>query len=626
VSIVRELTTLLDFKVDPAGVNQYEASVNKVKSLALSIGKAFGIVFAAEKIYGMIDGLVDAGKEINKLQYQLTRMARAGDDVGEAMDTIFQTAQNTGVSYRDALGVYKEFLNESKELDVSQSQILTSVDNIYKGLRLSAASGEEINQTFEALFRSFRMVRIGTRQYGMLEQIAPGVVDALASSLGKTREQLREMAKEGTLTSKVLIDGLGKTIRSLDEDFAKRPIKLGEAFAVVWNELDKLAGKLWQLYNVTGYVAKGIVWLTKQIVDTLKAWSNQLGGIQRIVEILGITMAVVFGPKLFVMLATVARATLAWAAANFITVAGYLALAAAIAGVVLLIDDFMVWMRGGDSVLGDWLGPFDKFMESFKKMFEDADFFAVFRGIRDLFKGDFSEAMKEFGIATKDVSGWLGIIAATVVFIIGLSFLNWFLGLGKAVTTMAGLTTATTEAKAALVALNEVSFLGLMGRLMLLGATVGAIVQLLLTKGDSADPNQNRPSTPAEIDAAKEAQKNINKQYGYTGNLFGDTWTWLKRGLGWSSPSATDPDVPPGIGMVPTAPSVLPVTPGAATPPVAGDQNNTVNQNNNVTITGTPEEISNQVTKTINDMSKQILDGLARQAASSAPRTESATQ
>ena len=67
MAVVRELITVLGASVDQAGFKQYETGIERLKSLALSIGKAFGLAFSADKIIEFADGLVDAGKEVNKI-------------------------------------------------------------------------------------------------------------------------------------------------------------------------------------------------------------------------------------------------------------------------------------------------------------------------------------------------------------------------------------------------------------------------------------------------------------------------------------------------------------------------------------------------------------------------------
>jgi tape measure domain-containing protein len=614
MAIVRELTTLLDFQLDTKGVDKYQAAANKIKEIGLGLGKLFGIVFAADKIFSMVDGLIHAGKEANILVYQLTRMARAGDDVNEVQKQLFQTAQDTGIEYTEALGTYKEFLNESRELNVSQDQLLKTTSNIFKALRLGAASPEAIQATMATFERSFRMGRMGRRQFGMLTQQAPEVVNALAESLGKTREQLEEMSKAGDITAKVLIDGLGKVLPKLDKDFAARPRKLGESFNYAWNAAVKLSMQLWKLLSANSMVAKGIIWLVDQVVNGLTAMTAALGGIEHVLRLLEITMAVVFGPKLLMMIYSAAVAMRGWAASTWLTVGGYAALAIAIAGIVLLIEDIIVWMRGGKSVMGDMLGPFDKFVESFKKLFKESDFFASFRMLEKLFKGDFGGAWKELKTSIRDVSGLLGDMLLLVIAITA-GWMIWrvmrFFGLIQAMTGLFNIVTkvggAAVAATGSLEAMNLVSFVGLLTKL---GLVAGALTFLLgVGSAGGEDPAFSKEKNEEYL----RGRKPEDKDTGISGFMRRYLPTWM-TGVGLT------PNVDPGqVTGTPTA--------SGTAVPAAGDQTNTVNQTNNVTINAlNADDIPASLTKTFDAAAQNALDALARQARNASPKTEAAAQ
>ena len=617
MAIVRELTTLLDFRVDEKGLNQYEAAANKLKEIGIGLGKLFGIVFAASKIFELADGLVHAGKEANILVYQLTRMARAGDDIGAAQQRLFQIAQNTGIEYTKALETYKEFLNESKELNVSQDQLLDTTENIFKALRLSAASPEAIQATMATFERSFRMGRMGRRQFGMLTQQAPDIVNALAEGLKlgeHGREQLEAMAKAGTLTAKVLIEGLGKPLAKLNADFAARPRKLGEAFNYAWNAAVQLSMQLWKLLSVNSLVAKGIIWLTDQVVKGLTAMTTALGGIGKVLQLIEITLAVVFGPKLLMMLASATWATLRWAAANALVIAGYLALALAIAGVVLVIEDIMVWMRGGKSVMGDMLGPFDEFVKKFKQFFADSDLLAPLRMLKDLFTGDFSGAWKELRTSLSSVSGEFELMLILVIAITA-GFMVWralrFLGLIGAITSIvSGLTkvgSAAVAATSSITAMNSISLVGLLGTL---GLVAGALTFLMgIGPASGEDPAFSKEKNDEYLRNHPPGSSDT----GISGFMRRYLPTWM-TGVGLT-PSVVTPgqvtgQTTPGAGAVTT-----------------GDQNNTVNVNvGDVTVNAVGDDSTGALTKVFDNAAKSALDALARQTRNAAPRTEAATQ
>jgi len=636
MAIVRELTTLLDFQVDTKGVDKYQAAANKIKEIGLGLGKLFGIVFAADKIFGMVDGLIHAGKEINILVYQLTRMARAGDDIVAVQEQLFKTAQDTGIEYTEALSTYKEFLNESRELNVSQDQLLKTTDNIFKALRLGAASPEAIQATMATFERSFRMGRMGRRQFGMLTQQAPEVVNALAQALGKTREQLEEMSKAGDITAKVLIDGLGKVIPQLDRDFATRPRKLGEAFNYAWNAAAKLSAQIWKIVGLNSLVAKGIIWTVDQVTFALRKLTEVMGGLENVLKFIGITMAVVFGPRLISFLVLAIGNTIKWAASNLLVAASYMAIAAAVLAIVLAIDDIMVWMRGGDSVIGDWLGPFDKFVESFKKLFEGSDFFASFRMIRDLFKGDFGGAWEELKTSIRDVSGLLGDMLLLVVAITA-GWMIWrvmrFFGLVQAVTAVIGAVTsvgaATVTTTTALETMGAVSFGGLLASI---GAVTGALavaLGLLGLAGVSGKMNLpmldefgRKVGTWGGQPEETTPDPGANEQTRFTRWL----QSLLPKSLGGVSP---DTGGPPNVipQVTPGQVTGTPTPAGTAAPGATGDQTNTVNQTNNVTINAlNADDIPASLTRTFDTAAQNALDALARQARNAAPRTEAPSQ
>lgn len=602
MAVIRELTTIIDFKIDEAGLSKTEQAVSQIKSSLVSLGKLFGIVFAAEKVYEWVDELFSAGKEIAKLTYQLNRMAREGDNIPEAMNELFGIAQNTGVEYTHVLDVYKEMLNESRELNTSQDQLLMTVSNIYKGLRLGAASSEEISQTFESLNRGFRMGRIGRRQFGLLNDIAPEVTKALARSLYPNEknpsEKLEELAKAGKLTANVLINGLGKAIKSLDEDFANRPRKLAEAFTIAWNEATKLSAAIWKAVNTTGMVANAIVYMVKSASAGFKSLLNYVGGLKKLLELLAITVAVATGPAFVRALQLAVVWTTRLIARNLILIAQYAALAIAVLGVVLIIQDLMVWMRGGGSVIGDMLGPFKDFQDNFVKMFDSANFFAPFKAFQNFVEGDFVGAWEKVKQSLRDVDGLLGIIGISLAAII-VGFRLWntlkFFGLIEALGFVAkGIRAISIAAGVALADLLKIA----RARLLLAGGAIGSailvglygkeVLQGLTDKVLGRDPNQ----ADADRSGASAAG---SKQF----------WGLFKyfNPMNWVSPGQVAPSSLPGSleGGINTG-------------------NNTVNQTNNVTIQVDPA--AGSVIDEIRAGASKLFDDWGRQARNAVPTVE----
>src|SRR5580765_34826 len=153
---IRELVTLFTFKVEEAGLNKYKGAIGGIKELAKSAAAVFGLAFGAEKIYSFVEGLVDAGKELNRTIYQIQRMARDQDDFSNIQQTLLDSATMLGVSYTDVADTFKEMLRESQDLKNSQEEVLTVTQNIYKAARVEKLTGEQTKEVLGFMNTMFR--------------------------------------------------------------------------------------------------------------------------------------------------------------------------------------------------------------------------------------------------------------------------------------------------------------------------------------------------------------------------------------------------------------------------------------------------------------------------------------
>jgi len=606
MAIVRELTTILDFKVDKSGFTQAEAAVNQIKSSIISLGKLFGIVFAAEKLFEYVDELKNAGKEIAKLTYQLNRMARPGDDIAAAQKQLFQIAQDTGMEYTKTLDVFREFLNESKELNISQDQLVNTVENIYKGLRLGAATSEEINQTFEALNRGFRLGRIGMRQFGLLVDIAPEVMNALAESLGKTRAQLEEMAKAGKLTSDVFLKALGTRNQKLMEDFSKRARKLGEGFTYAWNELSILSFNLFKLLNTGSFVADGMVKLTDAVKFLLTSINNYFGGLKRTIEDIGILIGVVIGGKFI----NAVRLAILWTG-KWTNALKLLKFAIRGLGVLALTEgiiDLVAWIRGGESFIGDYLGKYEDVMQAIGQALSTDKLLGGLNALVELLKGNYTASWNALLDTFTSIEGVIGNIITLLGIMSVLSFFNitkalfslgkGFLGLGKGAASVAG--SAASGATPAVAATPSAipPVIGWGAKFM---TALSALPFLMFTGFAGGE------------DPKFSAEK--NKQY-LNREPFLD---WLGR---MAKPFL---NTKPGFDLFSMTPmfnpNMLPVTPGATAPAGVGVQNNVGvgTQNNSIKIEIDP---SLSLAREIQNAIEDVMSKWTRDARNANPLTE----
>jgi tape measure domain-containing protein len=440
VAIVRELVTVLGTEFDSSGLKQYEAGMGRVKEMALGLAGAMGIAFSAEKIFEFADGLIETGKEVNRLVAQLRVLARPFDDVDEAQQRVLDSAQTLGLRYKDVLETYREFFGVMRDSKVSQEELLTTTENIYKALRVGRASAEEMTNTMELLRRAFARGGFRAMTIGRLEQQAPVVLEGLMKHFGVTSmDQLRAIAKEGKITAEAFVATFGKANEELDAQFAKVPQKLGNVFNKIYNDLVNVTAQIYKLTAASEFMGT-IVWAVwSRFTAIVKETVNYLGGLKQTVELISIAIGVVMTRAIL----TATAATIRFAIANAAALAPWLAIGAAVAAVAFGIQDLMYWIQNKHSNIGTWVGPFEKLAENFKKL----DIFAGFRGIKDLFTGDFSGFVKEFHTVMESSQAEIALLVVAIG-TIGTAFFLLYPAVRGLIALIRGITPAASEAAA----------------------------------------------------------------------------------------------------------------------------------------------------------------------------------
>jgi len=645
MAIVRTLITTLGYKVDEAGLNQYEAGFQRIKSMTLGFASAMGLAFGAEKIYEFIDGLLDTGKEINKIRSQLNNLARPQDDVNAAMDRTLEIANALGVEYAKVADTFREFLQNSREGKLSQEDLLRATENVYKALRVDKASEEQSQRMFALIERIDVMGKASPRMIGMLQNASQSALVLLEEYFKTDEDGLRALAKEGKITAEVFMQALARPSEALNERFSKAPYTIGRAFAYARNQITPLIAELLKTTRVSVILGTTIKWLVDIIVNGIKWFNREVIQIKQLVEVLGYALAVALGPWLIRQLTLATIWTARWAASTLLAYWPWLLIAGAIAAVGFAIQDLVYWIQGKGSFIGSWVGPFDQLAENFKKL----DIFAGPRFILDLINGDWSAAIKDFNILLGNTSAEMLALGLAVAGV-GLAFVSWrwiispiltALRTTKAALTAGGVAAGAAEAgavaagagagAAATAGSKALTALRVMGAVTVIGT---AIEVAIAGKGwfqsgfDAIRDYLMGPGTSERQKAeAQEKAKNANPMWPFWGPKYNE-----------GSPEANDPSKQrldifewwKGISKSSHEP-IAPIGPGALAPSTTDNRNQsvTVNHNptNNITVTTEDQSmVASIIQQKLTDIGKATSDAIAKQIVTSMPRTEAATQ
>lgn len=139
------------------------------------------------------------------------------------------------------------------------------ISTVNKSIALSGASAGAAQASLVQFGQAMGSgVLRGDELNSILEQ-TPGLADAIAEGLGRTRGELRQMGQEGRLTAEVVAAALEKVKERVDRDFSQLPMTVGQSMTLLRNETVELVGGFDRALGATKVVANGIALIADNI-------------------------------------------------------------------------------------------------------------------------------------------------------------------------------------------------------------------------------------------------------------------------------------------------------------------------------------------------------------------------
>jgi tape measure domain-containing protein len=204
---------------------------------------------ATRNLAGYMAGLVTVGSAISKMDAytginnKLKLVTKSQEELNQAMSDTFAIAQRSASAWGAVNDVYSKYMSNAKTLNLSQEQTARLTEITSKAVAISGSSAES---AAAALFQYGQALDGGVlraEEFNSLVDGAGGLLNAMATGLGVTRGELRQMMLDGKLTGEVITKALLKAGDSVDELFGKTDLTIGQSFAQLNNAVTKFVGE-----------------------------------------------------------------------------------------------------------------------------------------------------------------------------------------------------------------------------------------------------------------------------------------------------------------------------------------------------------------------------------------------
>jgi tape measure domain-containing protein len=371
---LRDILVHFGINVDQS---QLIAAQTRVKGLFVQLNQLQSIATFAIGALGA-RALAQSADQYIELENRLRAVTNSTQEFEAAQKGVLDIARQTARPVEDIAQLYQRYTIATSELGTNQAEVLDFTKRLTQATVLSGAGAAETRGALIQLAQGIGTnFKAAGQELRTIQEQAPLLAKIIAEAAGGSPGELLALAKAGKINAKLVFDSVRQAGAQLDKDFSKRKLRFEDVsvlFGIEWMQLIK------QLQPMFATLIGHLV----NLVTRTREWVADGSAMNSV-----IAAAIV----------TVGALSLAFSGllAQIILVSAPLVL------LFLLVEDFVTFMRGGKSVIGELFNSegAEKFRETLmgisdalKGWLTAGDNDAAATAFADLFASRFKTAMQ----------------------------------------------------------------------------------------------------------------------------------------------------------------------------------------------------------------------------------------
>ena len=182
----------------------------------------------------MITDLIKAADSMTELSARLRLVTKTSAELNYVQQELYKNSQLAGTKIKDNTDVYFGLARATRTLGISQKELISLTDGLGKAAIVSGASAGSYKAAMFQLRQALESGVLRGQEFNSVSEQAPRIMQAIAEGLGKTTGELRKMAREGQLTTDVVIPALKVGLVKVNEEYEKLPKTVSRG----WNTIE----------------------------------------------------------------------------------------------------------------------------------------------------------------------------------------------------------------------------------------------------------------------------------------------------------------------------------------------------------------------------------------------------
>lgn len=257
-------------------------SISQLNSMMLAMSSLLGgLIPTLSGVY-----FVRMADRAKLLTNNLRTVTEGTSDLRQTTEALFQISQRTRSAFESSATIYARTARATRTLGTSQKDLLRITETIQKSFAVGGATTAEAQGAAIQLSQGIASNRFSGDEFRSVAENAPVLLQGMAKAMGVNIGKLREMAHQGELTAKVVVDAIIKASADIDAEFAKTTSTIGQAVTGLDNAILKYVNN-----------SRNVGVASNAIVGAIQAVTGSVGAIAEALVALGATAVAVFGGR-----------------------------------------------------------------------------------------------------------------------------------------------------------------------------------------------------------------------------------------------------------------------------------------------------------------------------------------
>lgn len=343
------------------------STIKKMGSLGVSAGKGlFGLSDKMSLSNTKINSMNKSFQPVGDSSVQGAGAASNGlEETSRIQELIYQSAQRTRMSYLGTVDAVTALAKGAGNAFSSSDEVVAFAENMNKQLKSAGASQQESASASEQLTKALSSGVLTSEQFNTVAKTAPNIIQTIADYMGMPVKEVRSLAAEGKITADIVKNAMLGATDNINDEFKNVPMTWSEAWGLIQNaatySLGGVTDKINEFLNsdTAQKALGGIVGAIDIVADVAEGAVGLLtAGAGFIADNWNYVYPVLIGiGAAFAAAGVIGMISgLGAAAAWLTTILPFLLIAAAVAGLILLLSNAGVAFEQTGQVVGSVFG------------------------------------------------------------------------------------------------------------------------------------------------------------------------------------------------------------------------------------------------------------------------------